>query len=299
MTEHFPDDYEHINRTLKRKKEVGRPECDITPEQAYMSISTFAGTIWNHPLVTPALETFRRTNKPSADRIMKCFADEHPDVYAAAIPVGSTRWAVEPESDADYLVIAFGKTDLRALRAWFDKQHIVGSPYRSAHFLINLNPYFLEERLPYGNISFTRPTDVFEILIAPDEIVSGNVELIQYLRRALTQGDFFEPYDAISWERMLIDRVHEHTFGWPVNKGMFGEQKRNRRANEVLEKRSQLSKTPKRYKEAFIRAYTKLAVPTWQEYQLAMQYSKGVLNFPTNTTYTTLNLANYAEAASS
>lgn len=248
-----------------------RVQTEIQPNPTTV-VEKFLHTVWEHSLLND------ETRKHRAEGLVKFqqyFIDRHFDLNnIIGLLVGSSLWGIDASSDYDFLTI---------VKTWEDHKHftelILHDEMTWPHTLHPLNfigtPSVVEEVTNVEYIS----RQLVNLLLTPDKFVAGNLKLAQELRLEISSKLSKSAHRDLCWQE--VQKTFQRYFvDWRKDsyENEPNPNKRSSRFGRLLNLRSELSRHPERFRQAFEKTMLNIQIPDLATYCAAIQASKGVLS---------------------
>lgn len=250
-------------------------EVELSPLQI---IRQYVTEGWIHPALSQQTLKHRSTAKA---RLSKVLIDQNiPTAELVAAMVGSVHWAVDDDSDYDYVVCCVDPRNASSLKqASIDKGQD-SSPLSKALNRSNIDFHWGKSVVVVDDV-LNNPQDnsriIATILYTPDEYILGNVSLAQKLRLKLTQNP------NLDWEEISAQYKHYYAdWGildmWSDRGTHYQDRSREKRLDEVLAAIAKTKNDPIKFIQDFSNWKKTLSFPKQDIYRAAMQESNGKLS---------------------
>lgn len=244
-------------------------------QNALSDIEIFTTRLWEHPLLN------EETRKHRSEGLIKfrSFLIENrldPDKFFS-IPIGSTLWVTNDQSDWDMHVVARTIEDMNIfneVKKKYDKAN-KNKPK------LEMSCYSLQKIM---NGSFE---PVLPLLLTPDNYIGGNSSFAQELRKFVTQSIDNNANSGNTWYKERLNIIfNDYYKGWPSNLDFMGNKDtftRLERAGKVLgERASQSLMGSNKYVNEFNKSLNKFTLPDIATYRDGLNFSNGKLSIKNN-----------------
>lgn len=245
-------------------------------QHALMTVRKFVTQIWNHPLVSDDLRKHRTYGKLVFEELLEI--KNKPKGFCA-LPIGSSVWAVDSESDHDY--VSFRKNGLEDL---FQTAELSS---RNLALLNKITDYFLTSK---------HWIEFIDLLFVPDDFIVGDIPFARDLRLKLVDLIKLKGSDIL-WPT-VIKHFNMYYKDW-INVANYRTTRvgfktpgrtRRERYDTLLKQRATQSKANEKYRDTFERAKSRFTPPSFDNYKKAMNLSNGMLMI--NPTFNSTSISN-------
>lgn len=224
-------------------------------------IEKFVTRMWEHPLVDERMRKHRTQGTEFLEKIV----DVHglSDSRWIGIPVGSTLWVVNPESDHDFALVIPNDHPKGFMDIYYDYSH------ENSHNKTKKLPIDIVRIGSESDLLRIASTEKYALLFTPDEYIAGDLNLAHSLRLRIV--------DKMSRENKFPDDMSDW-LEWYVKKWPQLGDKREGRYKAALKERAWQSNDPFGWRRVFEDNVANLKLPSFEDYASAIKQRNGALN---------------------